>query len=66
MPCTLTIDASQKELRMTANPEPPRRTYTDAVTDSTRWAAFVPREGDIVVSTPPKSGTTWTQGILAS
>jgi len=42
-----------------------RRTYTDAVTDSRRWAAFVPGEGDIIVSTPPKSGATWMQGILA-
>ncbi len=50
---------------MSATPEPPRRIYTDAVSDSSRWDAFVPRVGDIVVSTPPKSGTTWTQGILA-
>ena len=49
---------------MTA-PEPARRAYTDSVSDSSRWDAFVPRVGDIVVSTPPKSGTTWTQGILA-
>lgn len=45
--------------------EAARRPYTDAVSDSVRWDAFVPRAGDIVVSTPPKSGTTWTQGILA-
>ena len=50
---------------MTANPEPARRIYIDAVSDSSRWDAFVPRAGDIVVSTPPKSGTTWTQGIVA-
>jgi aryl sulfotransferase len=50
---------------MSADPEPRRRIYTDFVTDSSRWDALVPRAGDIVVSTPPKSGTTWTQGILA-
>lgn len=50
---------------MALTPEPPRRTYVDGVSDSSRWAAFVPRDGDIVVCTPPKSGTTWTQGILA-
>ncbi|MDD9730132.1 sulfotransferase domain-containing protein [Mameliella sp. AT18] len=45
--------------------EAPRRVFTDPLTDSSRWSHFVPRAGDIVVSTPPKSGTTWTQGILA-
>ena len=35
------------------------------IAGDTRWVAFVPRAGDIVVSTPLKSGTTWTQGILA-
>jgi len=45
--------------------EPASRDYIDPVSDSARWGAFVPRVGDIVVSTPPKSGTTWTQSILA-
>lgn len=50
---------------MPSIPEPARRIYTDAITDSRRRAFFTPRDGDIVVSTPPKSGTTWTQVILA-
>jgi aryl sulfotransferase len=50
---------------MSATPEPRRRIFTDSVSDSARWDALAPRAGDIVVSTPPKSGTTWTQGILA-
>jgi len=43
----------------------PIRDYLGEVTDSTRWRAFSPRVGDIVVNTPPKAGTTWTQSILA-
>lgn len=46
-------------------PEPALRDYKDTLTDSRRWGAFTPRDGDIVVSTPPKCGTTWTQAILA-
>lgn len=50
---------------MSHQPEPATRRYEGTMTDSQRWDAFRPRDGDIVVSTPPKSGTTWTQGILA-
>jgi len=39
--------------------------YTSEDDDSTRWAEFVFRDGDIVISTRSKSGTTWIQMICA-
>jgi aryl sulfotransferase len=39
--------------------------YRTLVADSSRWDGFQFREGDIVISTPPKCGTTWTQMICA-
>ena len=42
----------------------PRCTYRGTETDPDRWRAWNPRVGDILVCTPPKSGTTWTQTIL--
>lgn len=39
--------------------------YRTPVFDSARWEGFAFREGDIVISTPPKCGTTWTQMITA-
>jgi aryl sulfotransferase len=39
-------------------------TYQSYIQDSTRWAQFNPRADDIVISTPVKSGTTWTQEIV--
>jgi len=39
--------------------------YRSIVYDSARWEGFELRPGDIIVSTPPKCGTTWTQMILA-
>jgi hypothetical protein len=41
------------------------RTYTSPVYDSRRWDGFKPRRGDIVVCTPAKGGTTWTQMLCA-
>jgi hypothetical protein len=40
-------------------------TYTDFIFDSARWDGFHPRKGDIVVATPAKCGTTWTQMLCA-
>lgn len=39
--------------------------YTTVFYDSSRWEGFEFRAGDIVISTPPKCGTTWTQRICA-
>jgi aryl sulfotransferase len=39
--------------------------YQGLVHDSARWDGFVFRPDDIVISTPPKCGTTWTQMICA-
>ncbi len=39
-------------------------TYQNHTLDSTRWNCYQPRPTDIVISTPYKSGTTWTQEIV--
>ena len=39
--------------------------YRSIVADSARWDGFAFRPGDIVISTPPKCGTTWTQMLCA-
>jgi aryl sulfotransferase len=39
--------------------------YHSFIDDSARWDGFALREGDIIISTPPKCGTTWTQMICA-
>jgi aryl sulfotransferase len=39
--------------------------YYNVVADSARWNGFDFRDGDIVISTPPKCGTTWTQMVCA-
>ena len=42
----------------------PMRAVVSPVLDSTRWDKFEPRDGDIVVATFAKVGTTWTQRIV--
>ena len=39
--------------------------YYTVVEDSARWNGFRFRDDDIVISTPPKCGTTWTQMMCA-
>lgn len=39
--------------------------YRSVMADSARWEDFEFREGDIVISTPPKCGTTWMQMLCA-
>ena len=40
-------------------------TYTGPLTDTSRWGSFRSRVDDILICTPPKCGTTWTQAICA-
>ncbi len=39
--------------------------YQSFVSDNARWDGFTFRPGDIIISTPAKCGTTWTQMICA-
>ncbi|MDQ7807298.1 sulfotransferase domain-containing protein [Amycolatopsis sp. A133] len=41
------------------------RRYRTVVSDSALWAGFRFRAGDVVISTPPKCGTTWMQMLCA-
>lgn len=44
---------------------PAVKQYRSVVADNARWDGFRFRPGDIVISTPPKCGTTWTQMLCA-
>jgi hypothetical protein len=60
MPSSSAVEAYQQ-------PELPERIhrYETAASDSIRWDDYRPRDGDIIVTTAPKCGTTWTQMICA-
>src|ERR1700675_3777228 len=53
-----------RQVRMPPGGEAPTR-YRSRDEDSARWAGFPFRQGDIVISTRSKSGTTWMQMICA-
>jgi len=40
------------------------RVYKNHHLDSARWDSIEPRDGDVVITTSYKSGTTWTQHIV--
>jgi hypothetical protein len=50
---------------MTAASERKLVRHVGRVYDSGRWEGFELRADDIIISTPPKCGTTWTQMICA-
>src|SRR5215210_6056554 len=48
-----------------ADVQVPRTRYRSIIADNGRWDGFAFRPGDVVISTPPKCGTTWTQMLCA-
>lgn len=42
-----------------------RKRYQNFMSDSARWLQFEHRPGDVIISTPPKCGTTLTQMLCA-
>jgi aryl sulfotransferase len=50
---------------MAARINGPLRTYRSMIMNSGRWDGYQPRDGDVIVATYPKCGTTWTQQIVS-
>ncbi len=43
----------------------PLKVVRNWICDSRRWTGYKPRDGDIVIATAPKVGTTWAQQIVS-
>lgn len=56
--------STERSPQLSATQVPTAR-YRNLVFDSARWSHIALRPGDIVISTPPKCGTTWTQMLCA-
>lgn len=50
---------------MTALVRPPLRAVRSRIFDSDRWAGYKARQGDIIIATFPKCGTTWMERIVS-
>lgn len=44
---------------------PATKRYKSPIIDNSRWDVYEPRDGDVVIATPQKGGTTWMQAIVA-
>jgi aryl sulfotransferase len=55
---------NKKGSRMEKERQQPK-IYKTWATDSTRWEYYHPRDGDVVITTYPKCGTTWMQRIVS-
>ncbi len=42
----------------------PTRVVRDWACDSRQWSGYKPRQGDVIIATAPKVGTTWMQQIV--
>ncbi|MDO8433753.1 MAG: sulfotransferase domain-containing protein [Candidatus Binatus sp.] len=43
----------------------PQSVVRNWIMDSRQWAGYQPRDGDVIIATAPKVGTTWTQQIVS-
>ncbi len=65
--CYRFIKGPLAEIRMTIRASSRKAfEYRTRLTDNRIWDMFALRQGDVIVATPPKCGTTWTQALVLS